>query len=200
MNLLLTGIILLFSRACQCEQQLDVLKISNVPFPNSKEPAALIDVGYTQDIAEFTLCYRTMVDSYNDAHVPMIIAWKPSIEDYTGDYEEGSYFVDSMAYLTGFDLDGLQAGLTFLLRDIPDGGIGNRSWPIWHHEVLPRFMETGKWFHFCIAYSSLEHIMHKYQDGHKVFSYHYTDKVVRPFPPTMIDNLSFHWVGISVVL
>ena len=95
-----------------------------------------------------------------------------------------------MAYLTGFDLDGLQASLTYLVRDIPDGGIGNRSFPVWHHGVLPRFMETGKWFHFCLAYSSIEHIMHRYQDDHKMFSFHYTDTIVRPFPPTLFDNLS----------
>ena len=190
MHVLLTGVLLLFSRACQCQQQIDVLKISNISFPHSSDPVALINASYKQDIAEFTICFRVLVESYNDAHVPLIVAWKPSIEDYTSDYQLSSYFVESFAYLTGFDLDGLQAGLTFLFRDIPDGGIGNRSFPVWHHEVLPRFVDTGRWFHFCVAYSSLKHIMHKYQDGHKVFSFPYADKVVRPFPPNMFDNLS----------
>ena len=186
----LAGFLLLFSRICQCEQQLDVLKISNVPFPHSKNPGALINAGFKQDIAEFTVCYRVLVESYNDGHVPVIVAWKPGIEDYTLDYQVTSYLADTVSYLTGFDLDGLQAGLTYLLRDIPDGGIGNRSFPVWHHGVLPRFMETGKWFHVCLAYSSIEHIMHKYQDDHKLFSFHYTDKIVRPFPSTLFDNLS----------
>ena len=190
-RVLLTGIFLLFSRACQCEQQLDVLKISNVPFPYSEVPAGLINAGYTQDIAEFTLCYRVMVESYNDAHVSLIVAWKPSIEDYSGDFQEASYFAEVTEYLSGFDIDGLQSSTNFLFRDIPDGGIGNRSMPVWHHEVLPRFIEPGQWIHFCIAYSSLEHILYRYQDGHKVFSYQYTDKVVTPFPSTLFDNLSF---------
>ena len=126
----LTGFLLLFSRICQCEQQFDVLKFSNVPFPHSKSAVALINAGFKQDIAEFTVCYRVLVESYNDANTPVIVAWKPGIEDYTGSYEETALFVDSMAYLTRFDLDGLQASLTYLVRDIHDGGIGNRSFPV----------------------------------------------------------------------
>ena len=189
--MLLTGIILLFSRACQCEQQFNVLKISNVPFPYSKHPAAVVNASYTQDIPEFTLCFRILIESYNNIDFQPTIAWKPGIKDYSGSYESGDTYFAELGILTEeFKVDGLQGSLNYLLRDIPDGGIGNRSWPVWHFEVLPRFMETGEWFHFCVAYSSIEHIMHKYQDGYKVFSYHFTDKVVRPFPPTMFDNLS----------
>ena len=182
MRVQLIAIVLLCSRACQCEQQLDILKISTVPFPHSKHNAALISASYTQDIAEFTICYRVLVESYNDGSIYIFRALA---------IEPGeSYFIETTPYLSGLDMDGLQTSNNFLLRDIPDGGIGNRSWPIWHHGVLPRSMETGKWYHFCIAYSSKQHIMYKYQDGHKVFSYHYTDKVVRPFPPTMFDKLA----------
>ena len=92
MHFLLTGTILLFIRAYQCEQQLDVLKISNVPFPHSLNPAAWISASYTQDIAEFTLCYRLQVESYNDNWTPVIIAWKQ--QDYNKDPQGDSYFID----------------------------------------------------------------------------------------------------------
>ena len=192
MNILWTGVLLLLHRACHCQQQFDALKLSNVPFPYSYRPGALINAGYDEAIAEFTFCYRLLLESYNDGPMQMFIAWRNSdINGVDGSYQDNGFFVDSSTIFSGFELDGFQASFNFLRRDIPDGGIANRSWPVWHHEVLPRFIEPGEWFHFCIAYSSILHIMYKYQDGHKAFSFHYPDKVVKPFPPHMFDVLEF---------
>ena len=195
MKQLLVGLLLIFLRTCHGQEHFDVLKISNVTFPLQIKPVASLNVGYTRSISEFTFCYRILVESYNDGYMPFFIAWKPVEE--RGNYEESTFFVESTTFFSGFELQGFQAGFNFLYRNIPGGGIGNRSMPIWHHLVLARFIEPGKWGHFCTSYSSIEHIYHKYQDGHKVFSYRFTDEVEGSFPPAMFDNLEIAQVQID---
>ena len=54
----------------QC-YQIDVLKISNVPFPNSgcckpNHYSAVVNAPFDTDIPEFTVCYRMLINSYNE--------------------------------------------------------------------------------------------------------------------------------------
>ena len=191
MKLLLLVVFLLLISTTHSQQQVDVLKISNVKFPLSKDPAASINAGYTKDITEFTCCYRILVDSYNDGYPIFLIAWHPDVEvKDSWIAEESSFFLEATNWLdSGHELDGFQAAFTMLFRNVPGGGKGNRSMPIWHHLSLPRFVEPGKWSHFCTSYSSTEHILHKYQDGHKVFSHFFTDEVESPLPNVMFDNV-----------
>ena len=77
-------------------------------------------------------------------------------------------------------IDGLMFKSSFLWQNIPGGGIGYRFMPFCHHLVLPRYRVSGKWFHYCTSYSSLNHIIHIYQDGLKVFSHLYADDVENP--------------------
>ena len=48
------------------DQQFEVLKISNVPFPSSSGYAAHTRTTNQKNISEYTLCYRHLVESYND--------------------------------------------------------------------------------------------------------------------------------------
>ena len=163
------------------QQQFDVLKVSNVPFPHTWAAGASLSAPFHRNIIEFTFCYRVLIDSYNEGGF-WFVAAKPNDKDFF-------VFRESLGLDSGFELDGFQFSALFLMRNIPDGGLGNMSMPYWHHSVLVRNIDPGKWNHFCVAYSSLKHILHKYQDGHKVFSFHYADKVEDPLPPTLFETL-----------
>ena len=48
-------------------QQFDVLKITNVRFPSSKKHyAAHAKISYRDNVSEYTICYRHLVESYNN--------------------------------------------------------------------------------------------------------------------------------------
>ena len=177
----------------QCQEQIDVLKISNVPFPKSFKHAAVVNASFNKEIVEFSFCYRILIESYNDGYMPLFDARKAS----TGSpyNEDDRLFREDTSFLSGFEIDGLMFKSTFLRRNIPGGGIGNRFMPFWHHLVLPRFIEPGEWFHFCTSYSSLNHIFHKYQDGLKVFSHLYSDAVENPLPSNLFEMVE---MGINV--
>ena len=164
-----------------------MLKISNVPFPKSNRHAAVVNASFNQEIVEFSFCYRILIESYNDGYSPLFDALKPS----TGSLykEDDRTYREDSCFFSGLEIDGLMFTSLFLRRNVPGGGIGNRFMPYWHHLVLPRFVETGEWFHFCTSYSSLNHVLHKYQDGLKVFSHLYSDKVENPLPPNMFEIL-----------
>ena len=164
-----------------------MLKISNVPFPISNNHAAEFNASFNEKIVEFSLCFRILIESYNDGYMPLVSVNDPHIESpYPSDR---LLFREDTAFFTGFEIDGLMFGSMFVKRYVPGGGIGNRAMPFWHHIVLPRFIEPGSWFHFCSSYSSLEHKVHKYQDGYKVFSHRYSDQVEDPLPATTFQNV-----------
>ena len=171
----------------QCQEDIDVLKISNVPFPKSNKHAAVVNASFNKEISEFSICYRILIESYNDGYMPLVVTRRPS----TGSpYEQDDrYYREDTSFHSGFEIDGLMFESAFLWRDVPDGGIGNRFMPFWHHLVLPNFIEPGEWFHFCTSYSSLNHIIHKYQDGLKAFSHVYSDKAENPLPSNFFGIL-----------
>ena len=183
------GLILLFAGCLYCKNLLDVLKIANVPFPSSSGHAAVVNASFGQEIPEFTICIRILIDSYNDGAILLLDARRPSTA------KNENYFGDILFILSGFELDGFQSSFLFLRRNIPGGemflggGLGNRSNPYFMHVNHPENIDTSKWYNFCTAYSSLKHRLHKYQDGMKVFGFTYPDKVENPFPSTLFETL-----------
>ena len=65
------SLIALILAVCVLGNQIDVLKISDVPFPTSgccsiQHYAAAASAPMDTDIPEFSVCYRMLIDSYND--------------------------------------------------------------------------------------------------------------------------------------
>ena len=63
-------------------EQFDVLKISNVPFPASSwgtgegkdKGIVSINATYTKTLPDYTICYRVLVESYNDGIFSLVSA------------------------------------------------------------------------------------------------------------------------------
>ena len=165
------------------------MKITNVPFPSSTGQVATVNASFRQEIAEFTTCWRFLLDSYNNGFISFLQAHRPS------EAKNENYYSDSLGWETGFELDGFQGSLLFLRRNIPGGemflggGLGNRSNPYFMHVNYPKNIETAKWNSFCTSYSSLKHRLHQYQDGMKVLGFTYPDKVENPLPASLFENL-----------
>ena len=66
---------MLFSVLCK---QIDVLKISDISFPSSNPFAAHARTTYHGEISEYTICYRHLIESFNEGHyhVVNIGPWK----------------------------------------------------------------------------------------------------------------------------
>ena len=86
-------------------------------------------------------------------------------------------------------MDGFQESFTFLYRNIPGGGLGQHAMPFWHHLNLPKNIPPSEWVSFCTSYSTTLHKLHQYQDGLKVFSYTFLDKIEDPMPSHTFQNL-----------
>ena len=170
---------LFWIKTIHCGDQVDVLKIANVPFPRSSGKPASVSAPFKQNIPEFTFCYRLLFEFYNDFWIDFIGAVRS---------EEQFHFREVFTYSNGMEVDGYQSGLTFLRRNVPGGGIGGLgAMPFWHHLAMPRTLETGQFHHFCTAYSSTKHKLHRYLDGLKVFSVDYTDEIENPLPSTLFE-------------
>ena len=158
------------------EGQFDALKISDVPFPMSGAVAAIIRAPFHTQISEFSVCYRIMIDFYNDGMVEIMKA-----EGYrNASIGHEGVFWQRTGLNTGMELYGYQFFWLFFYRNIPGGGLGNRAYPYWHAYNLAKNLETSKWFSFCTSYSSKLKRIHMYQDGLKVFSFQFTDEKEDP--------------------
>ena len=160
-----------------------VLTIKNVPFPESFVPAANLNVTHTKEIAEFTFCYRFLITSYNEQWNRLILARQP---------HKYCYYEESFGFNTGFEFEGYQPIHHLVDRNVTGGGVGKGrgrgAHPMYHHTLLARNIQTGKWVHTCNAYSSSLQKMHLYIDGLKAFSYQYTDEEDNPLPSTLFAN------------
>ena len=160
--------------------EFDVLSIADVPFPVSpfSDFAAVINATHDQAISEFTVCYRFLLTSYNNGFNAIIMA--PN---------DGSryYYQETIGFNTGFEYEGFQAIHYMLFRNVTGGGLGDRAHPVYHHTLLPRFVQTSKWVNSCNSYSSSLQKLHLYHDGLKAFSYHYKDKQDNPLPANMFE-------------
>ena len=100
-------------------QQFEVLKISNISFPTSDSSkwAAHARSTYQRNISEFTVCYRHLIESYNDGlYCPVNIGpWK---------------FAQRTFSPGGGGVEGFTGSIISLWRNVHGGGLGNRSMPI----------------------------------------------------------------------
>ena len=120
----------------------DVLKISNVTFPRSgwKEFPAKINATFHKEIAEYAVCQRFLIDSFNDELFYTIGA-------STNDFFTNWYVLDRM----GLDYpgaDGYPGGLWRGSRNIPGGGLGNRAFPAYHSYIAARTIQISKETYF----------------------------------------------------
>ena len=104
-------IILTLALFVQCNQ-IDVLKISDVPFPNSgccsiNHFAAAASAPMESDIPEFTVCYRMLIDSYNDE------LFAPFAADMEGDGKRWN-ILDQLCWKCGRGSEGYQGDLMYL--------------------------------------------------------------------------------------
>ena len=109
--------------------------MSNVEFPVSDIQPASFDATFHKDIAEFTACFRFLVESYNNG-----LIW--FIDGKTKDKQ--GYFLDRIGWETGMERDGYQGSISVVIRNIPGGGIGGQNFPIYHHYNIPKNIGTSK--------------------------------------------------------
>ena len=114
--------------------KINVLKISNVDFPQSRHVPASFEATYDKDIAEFTVCIRFLIESYNNGLFSMVQAKN----------KDQLYFLDRIGWETGMERDGFQGGVMMLLRVIPGGGLGGVAYPQQHHFNIPKNIATSK--------------------------------------------------------
>ena len=163
----------------------DVLKISDVPFPQSSDIAAVIKAPYESEISEFSVCYRMLIDFYNDGMVHILKAWGYRNESLG----PGGVFWQLTGLNTGLEVYGFQPVYMYLYRNIPGGGLGNRAFPYWHFPTLPKNMDTGTWYSICTSYSSKLKRIHMFQDGLKVFSFQFIDEEELPLRSSFFSEI-----------
>ena len=179
-------LILLLSPLAQCNQ-IDVMKIANVTFPSSgcckvHHWAATASAPQDKDIPAFTVCYRMLIDSYNDELFHPFAA-ENSVKGAPW------YVLDRMCWKCGRGSEGYQAGILAIGRNIPGGGVGKKAFPNAHQYNMARDIAISKWTHTCYSYSSVSQNVHKYQDGLKVFNFTYTDEKENPLSPTAFAHI-----------
>ena len=113
-------------------QQFEVLKISNVPFPSSSGYAAHTRTTNQKNISEYTLCYRHLVESYNDGlYCPVNIGpWK---------------FAQRTFSPGGGGVNGFTGSIISLWRNVAGGGLGNKNMPIGLWPLLPTDIDISNW-------------------------------------------------------
>ena len=122
----------------QCQDHFDVLKIE-APFPDSSESAASADADFDKNIPEFSVCYRMMVESYNDGCIGIIYA---NLTGKKFDPGDDRSYLNRLCKDIGWTMDGFQEAFVHLMRNIPGGGLGKQTFPIWHHLNLPENVRT----------------------------------------------------------
>ena len=128
-----------------------------------------INGSYKEPIHDYTICYRFLVEFYNDGIFNIFATYKDSSISY-------SRILDRFGGMgTGYESEGLQGGLFINSRNVSKGGLGGKNLPIYHNFVFPKDLDISKWYHNCVSYSnSLNHV-HFYTDGLKAFSFNYHD-------------------------
>ena len=124
------SLLLLFVFLVSCKEKIDVIKISNVDFPMSNNYAATFPATYEKEIPEFTVCMRFLLESYNNNLFVMINAQ--------------GYYLDRIGWETGMERDGVQGGVLFLQRVVPERGVGGGDFPTMHHYNIQRNIATSK--------------------------------------------------------
>ena len=169
-------------------EQFDILQISNVPFPKSSygtgegqdKNVVSINGSYKEPIHDYTICYRFLVEFYNDKIFLIFSAYKDSSIEHI-------HILDRFGGMgTGYESEGLQGGLFINKRNVSKGKFNGKSLPYYHNFVFPKDLDISKWYHNCVSYSnSLNHV-HFYTDGLKAFSFNYHDES-EPLPANAFE-------------
>ena len=120
-------------------EKIDVMKIANVQFPKTpwiKGIAATINATYDKDIAGFTVCHRSLIESYKDGSTYVFSTAK--------DKEFNKWYIIEFFGIDNKGAEGYQGGSIYLLRNIPGGGLGKRASPSSHPFILARNMDISK--------------------------------------------------------
>ena len=165
-----------FCAVIHCDaDQFDVLKMSDVPFPSlppgsSHVGVAAINASYVRSIPDYTVCYRFLLESYNDG---LLAAFRASTDR---EHSGMVHVLDRMGgFGTGYESEGLQGGLMVMMRNVTGGGIGGKNFPHYHAFVFPKDIEISKWYQLCFSYSNKLNHFHLYVDGLKSFDFTYQD-------------------------
>ena len=98
------------------EDQFDVVKVANVPFPSSGEGAAKILLSDEKEVPEFTACYRYLVESYNTGWATIVAL--------------GGSYGDMLGFETGYEFFGYQALGLILNQNVVGASIESVEWEI----------------------------------------------------------------------
>ena len=165
-----------------CENEFDVLSITDVPLPSSSDAAASFSAPYDKEIPEFTLCFRFLITFYNQGWITLFHAQKKGTRE--GDNQ---YYKEQIEFQSGVEYQGYQTITSYLRRNIPGGGLGGRSYPIYIGGSLQRKVQVGKWSHMCSTYNSKLHKRLIVYNGLRASIYNYTDSIEEPMPAGMFE-------------
>ena len=182
----LTFVVFLSYILCQsngevsAEEFFEVLSVTDVPFPTSSGFAATLKASYKDEIAEFTVCHRILIQSYNSN-------WMYVYQMF--DLEGALIFNIRYELDAGMSFAGFQGSLYFLWRNIPGGGRGGASLPAYFGPNLPKFIQTGSWYNHCFAYSSKLHVIHTFGNGLKISTHYLDDEVEDPLSSDFFQDV-----------
>ena len=94
----------------KCQEQMDVMKVTNVTFPYSGIYPALLNASYPKEIAEFTICFRFYIESYNDGWIYLLHSKTPDLSDH--------YFYDAIGLNKGLDREGFHGARSYFRRNV----------------------------------------------------------------------------------
>ena len=153
-----------------------VLRTANISFPTSNVFAARLNASYHTSIPECTICLRFLVFSYYEGlQFLYMVSDGILTERFSYNAEMTSEF---------------QGGLTaFNRKNVPGGGLGGVSYPVYHNFEWPKTIEIDKWYHYCWAYSSITHKINAYQDGFRVYTFKYPDDVEDPLSENIFEKV-----------
>ena len=170
----------------QADDTFKVLKISNITFPNSNIFGASFNAPFEKDFREFTICLRFLLSSYQDG----ILSLYGVKNQTTGNLLLVEHFGWKEEMTTEY-----QAGVTLFARqNIPGGGLGKRAFPWYHNFDWPKTVEILKWNHYCISYSSINHMLQLYQDGMKAYSFRFAEENEDPLPAKTFEKVEHRYV------
>ena len=164
----------------------DVLKFYDQPFPAGWAYLAATYPGNTgngEEIAEYTYCYRFLIDSYNDGRFMPIVVERSA----------GNWWVIQSIWEPGSEDGKYQLTVPTYQRNVPGNGLGGKFMPAGHRAIYPENIQISKWHHTCTSYSSISHRMHMYHNGQKIFSHTYEDEIELPMPEDSFDLIQFGW-------
>ena len=165
-----------------CSATFDMLKLSNVPFPSSSVEPVYFNASYDKNITEYTICYRFLIESYNDEFAILVgVRRKGSIHRWM--------VLDRIGWNTGNEMDGYQGGVLMIGRNVQGGGLGPDNYPKYLYYMLARNIDPAKWQNICYSYSTSLQMVHMYQNGVKVFGFHYDDEKDDPLPSTLFEKV-----------